>query len=86
MISSSGETLFLLVDSESDISTLIFICEMKCRNLIMTVCKQAHRNLKLQTNIQLCLVWSTEKKKFECIMIFQDDEWPGKEMTISEEY
>ena len=47
----------------------------------MTVCKCAHMNLKLQLN----LVWRTAKK-FECIMIFQDDEWPGGEMTISEEY
>ena len=46
----------------------------------MTVCKRAHRNLKLQ----LYLVWPTAKK-FECIMIFKDDEWPGRKMTISEE-
>ena len=24
-------------------------------------------------------------KKFECTMIFKDDEWPGRKMTISEE-
>ena len=24
-------------------------------------------------------------KKFECILIFKDDEWPGRKMTISEE-
>ena len=30
------------------------------------------------------LVWP-EAKKFECIMIFKDDEWPGRKMTISEE-
>ena len=46
----------------------------------MTVCKRAHRNLKLQ----LYLVWPTAKK-FECIMIFKDDELPGRKMTISEE-
>ena len=25
------------------------------------------------------------KKKFECIMIFKDDEWPDRKMNISEE-
>ena len=42
-------------------------------------------NMKIQTNIQLYLVWPTEKK-FECIMVFEDDKWPCREMTISEEY
>ena len=55
-------------------------CEMSCRKLKMTVCKHAHSNLKLQ----LYLVWPTAKK-FECIMIFKEDEWPGRKMTISEE-
>ena len=59
---------------------LSHFCKMRCRNLIMTVCKCAHRNLKLQ----LYLVWPTAKK-FECIMIFKEDEWPGRKMTISEE-
>ena len=59
---------------------LSLFCEMRCRNLIMAVCKCAHRNLKLQ----LYLVWPTAKK-FECIMIFKDDEWPGRKMTIFEE-
>ena len=59
---------------------LSHFCEMRCRNLIMTVCKCAHRNLKLQ----LYLVWPTAKK-FECIMVIKDDEWPGRKMNISEE-
>ena len=37
--------------------------EMKCINRLMTVCKQAYRNLKLQTNKPLYLV---KRKKFEC--------------------
>ena len=49
---------------------------MKCRNRIMTVCKQAYRNLKLQTNKPLYLVGPQKinKRKFEC----RDDEWPGR--------
>ena len=53
------------------------ICEMKCRNRIMTACKQAYRNLKLQTNKPLYLVGSQKKRnKFE----HNDNEWPGKEI------
>ena len=79
------------VDTKLGISTFVFqqndcliFCEMKCRNLIMTVCKRARRNLKLQ----LYLVWPGDRKN-ECIMNFQDDEWPGtsgREVTIAEEY
>ena len=38
------------------------ICQIRCRNLIMCMCKHAHRNLKLQTKTQLYLVWPTAKK------------------------
>ena len=60
------------------------ICEMKGRNRIMTVCKQAYRNLKLQTNKPLYLVDPQKiNKMFQC----REDEWPGIEIcTISEEY
>ena len=54
--------------------------EMQKSSLIMTVFKRAHRNLKLH----LYLAWPTAKK-FECIMLFKDNEWPGRKMTISEE-
>ena len=37
------------------------ICEMKCRNRIITVCKQAYRNLKLQTYKPLYLVGPQNK-------------------------
>ena len=39
------------------------ICEMKCTKRIMTVCKQAYRNLKLQTNKPLYLVGPQKIKK-----------------------
>ena len=37
-----------------------------------------------EPELQLYLVWPYSKI-FECIMIFKDDEWPGRKMTISEE-
>ena len=37
-----------------------------------------------ESKLQLYLIWPTAKK-FECIIIFKDDEWPGRNMTISEE-
>ena len=51
------------------------ICEMKCRNRIMTACKQAYRNLKLQTNKSLYLVGPQKINKFEFER--RDDEWPA---------
>ena len=36
--------------------SFLLICEMKRRNMIMTVCKQAYMNLKLQTNKPLYLI------------------------------
>ena len=45
------------------LSFLHLICEMKCRNMIMTVCKQAYRNLKLQTNKPLYHIGPQKIKK-----------------------
>ena len=61
------------------------ICEMKFRNRIMTVCKHAYRNLKLQTNKPLYLVGPQKIKKKKVW-----DGLAGKSVpwvcTISQEY